>query len=179
MSFDQNLTFSGASILWNAFDVAKMNGCTPQCSQGVHGISPLDILSYHHYFIPLPKSAKLQWIIDYIHLHSLRESNTFIIAGKSVCQNLWIATLGISTSLLFYKAKQKAYSGCLKISKSTECAPLQKPHEAIAWMHSYFNLVGDYMPNRMVVHLPSNLSKLSVYQRMVFDILLTEKKTAL
>ena len=172
MSFDHNLTFSGASILWNAFDVAKMNGCTPQCSQSVHGISPLDILSYHHYFIQLPKSAKLQWIIDYIHLHSLRESNsgiTFIIAGKSVCQNLWIATLGISTSL-FYKAKQKAYSGCLKISKSTERAPLQKSHEAIAWMHSYFNLVGDYMPNRMVVHLPSNLSKLSVYQRMVVDM---------
>ena len=79
------------------------------------------------------------------------------VAGKSVCQNLWIPTLGIS-------------SGCLKISKSTERAPLQKSHEAIAWMHSYFNLVGDYMPIRMVVHLPSNLSKLSVYQRMVVDM---------
>ena len=159
-------------FVWNAFDVAKMNGCAPLCSQSVHGISPLDILSYHHYFIQLHKKAKLQWIVEFIYMHSRSDSKsgiTFIIAGKPVCQSLWICTLGISTSL-FYKAKQKAHNGCLKVSKSAERSPLQKSHEAIAWMHGYFDLVGDFMPNRMVVHLPSNLSKLSVYQRMVTDM---------
>ena len=41
-----------------------------------------------------------------------------------------------------------------------------KSCRAIAWMQHYFQQTGDQMPNRMVIHLPSFLNTLLVYNRM-------------
>lgn len=162
----------GTSISWDVFDVFKSSGCSMECPSDVHHLSPVELLSYHYYFAQLPKSAKLQWIVDYIHTHSstTNPNITFIISGKPVCQALWIATLGISKSF-FYKARRKVSTGCIHIYKELHRTPLQKSNRAVAWMHNYFTLIGDLLPNRMVVHLPSNLSKSSVYNRMRMDML--------
>ena len=163
---------TGSSLVWDVFDVLRANGCSPQCSNKVHHLSALDILSYHHYFIQLPKSAKLQWIVDYLNTHSSSFNpceTMHIIAGKNVCQALWIATLGISTSL-YYKARKMVSGGSIHVYRDIQRTPLQKSSRAVAWMHNYFSLIGDQMPHRMIVHLPSNLSKLSVYNRMACDM---------
>ena len=47
---------------------------------------------------------------------------------------------------------------------------LQRTSEAIAWMEHYFSLVGDHMPHRMGIHLPSSLTKTAIYQRLVSDM---------
>ena len=93
-----HLRNTGATLMWDVFDVFNMSGCVTQCARKVHNISPLVILSYHHYFSQLPKYAKLQWIVDYINTHSTHAMNvTFMISGKIVCQSLWMSTLGICT----------------------------------------------------------------------------------
>ena len=46
----------------------------------------------------------------------------------------------------------------------------QRTTEATAWMVNFFNLIGDHMPHQMGIHLPSSLTKLSVYQRMQSDM---------
>jgi hypothetical protein len=37
-------------------------------------------------------------------------------------------------------------------------------------MTYFFNLIGDHLPHRMGIHLPSNLTKVAVYQRLVDDM---------
>ena len=41
-----------------------------------------------------------------------------------------------------------------------------KTTEAIAWMGTYFHLVGEHMPDADRIHLPSFLTKRDVYERM-------------
>ena len=37
-------------------------------------------------------------------------------------------------------------------------------------MDNFFNLIGDHMPHQMGIHLPSSLTKVSVYQRMLSEL---------
>ena len=45
----------------------------------------------------------------------------------------------------------------LNLSHETQCSSLQRTNEAIAWMTNYFDLVGEYLPHHMAIHLPSGL----------------------
>jgi hypothetical protein len=152
----------------------KLNGCADNCGETVHHLQAVNVLSYHYYFTKLPKSAKRQWILDYFHTHSSNNETTYIISGKTVCQKVWIATLGIS-STSFYSIRKLFTSGTVRVFATPNRKPLQKTHEALAWMQQYFSLIGDHMPHRMMIHLPSCLSKVSVYKRMVSDFQARQK----
>ena len=152
-----------------------MNGCAPHCCQSVHNINILDIIKYHNYFEELSRQAKQKWLLDYFNTHSTvtaiynNESEiSFFICGKQVCQTVWISTLGISTSN-FYGIRKKFLTGCVSVIKDTQRSPLQRTSEAIAWMTNYFNLIGDHLPHRMVIHLPSSLTKVNIYNRMIAE----------
>lgn len=163
------------NICWSHGDVLSMSGCGQNCAATIHNIGEFDILSYHYYFTQLPKTAKKQWILDYLHTHSTSDGDiTFIISGKQVCQDIWIATLGVSVSW-FYKIRQLSLKGSLRMVTAPKQV-LQKTYEAVEWMRQYFELIGDYMPHRMVVHLPSFLSKISVYHKMISHFKLREKQ---
>jgi hypothetical protein len=56
-------------------------------------------------------------------------------------------------------------------------SPLEKTNKAVAWLQNYFDLIGDHLPQRMVIHLPSNLTKLFIFQRMVEDFKSREEVT--
>ena len=45
-----------------------------------------------------------------------------------------------------------------------------RTQEAIGWMASFFDLMGDRMPNNVTLHLPSSTTKLQIYQRMLDDM---------
>ena len=65
--------------------------------------------------------------------------------------------------------KMKFYeTGSVSLSHETQRSLFQRTNEAIAWMTNYFDLVGDYLPHHMAIHLPS-LTKLHVYQKMVTE----------
>ena len=73
-----------------------------------------------------------------------------------MCQKVWVATLGISITS-FYKV---FISGTVRVFAKPNRQPLQKTYDTLAWMQQYFSLIGDHMPHRMMIHLPSCLSKL-------------------
>ena len=155
-------------VQWDVFDVMKLNGCAEKCGEAIHHLLPVNILSYHYYFTTLPKSAKRQWLLDYFHTHSSNLETTYIISGKTVCQKVWIATLGISPTS-FYSIRKLFISGTVRVFAKPNRQPLQKTYEALGWMQQYFSLIGDHRPHRMMIHLPSCLSKVSVYKRMVSE----------
>ena len=93
-------------------------------------------------------------------------------------KDIWMSTLGISSSY-FYEVRKKFlklrlslrkrnYSKqvqLLNLSHETQRSSLQRTNEAIAWMTNYFDLVGEYLPHHMAIHLPSGLTKLHVIKR--------------
>ena len=166
-----NLLEYSLSNCFNPFDVLKIDGCGKQCCYFIHNVTALDILGYHSYFNQMSTLAKQRWLLDYLNTHSFTISNneveiSFFVSGKKVCQAIWISTIGISLSN-FYKIRKKFLSGSVNILTKCQRSPLQKTTEAIAWMSNYFDLVGDHLPHRMIVHLPSSLSKVNIYHRMV------------
>lgn len=154
---------------WNLSTVLKLNGCgTSQCATQTHYLLPSDIMTFHNHFQHLSRVCRRKWLLDYFVAHSSRKDTTFLVSGKVVCQNLWIATLGISQTA-FYSIRKLFLEGTVTFVSGSERSPLLRTTEALAWMENYFTLVGDSMPNQMALHLPSSLSKLSVYQRLHDD----------
>ena len=153
--------------------MANMNGCGERCAATKHFLSPTDILRYHEHFSGLPQMAKKQWILDYFIMTSSGEAEHFdtplLICGKSVCQPLWLSTLGISQSH-FYSVRTLFLQGHKQILSQPQCTPTVRTNEAVAWMDNFVSLMGDKMPDRATIHLPSCLSKLSVYHRMASDL---------
>ena len=121
----------------------------------------------------LVTSGEKQWLLDYFIMNSSAQSKqaelTYMICGKSVCFKLWVATLDISNSY-FYSVKRLFLNGHKRVIQHVQHAPLLRTSEALAWLGSFFTCMGDRMPDRPTVHLPSSLSKVSIYNEMVDDL---------
>lgn len=88
------------------------------------------------------------------------------MCGKNVCLPIWLSVLDLSKSR-YYEVRQSFLQGALFVERlSSPTAHQRKSFEAIAWMQQYFSQVGDCMPDRMAIHLPSFLTNASVYSRM-------------
>lgn len=158
---------------WDFIAVLNMHGCSIKCATSIHHLLPTDVLRYHEHFSALSQVAKKQWLLDYLIMNSsvqnkLAES-IYMICGKSVCFKLWVATLDISTSY-FYNVRSLFLNGHKRVIQHVQRTPLLRTSEALAWMDSFFATMGDRMPDRPTVHLPSSLSKVSIYNDMVDDL---------
>ena len=152
--------------------VFKLDGCGEKCAQSQHYLSMSDIWTAHQRFQHLGSFQQRQWVLDYLHSNSSKESKEtiFLIVGKSVCLPVWLGVLGLSKSRL-YEVRKAFHDGILFVERLTSSKFHQhKSYEAIAWMRQYFNQIGDHMPDRMAIHLPSFLTHSNVYGRMKEDL---------
>jgi len=91
---------------WELFNVMTINGCQESCTTAVHDLTEHDILLAHSSFVSKSCSQQRHWIYDYFSTHCPNtEDNAkspsgmkFFLCGKAVCQPLWLAALGVSTS---------------------------------------------------------------------------------
>ena len=86
-----------------------------------------------------------------------------------MCFALWISSLGISKSF-YYNVRALFLDGQTQARCDVKRAPTLRTNETCAWMRSFFNWMGEKMPDRATVHLPSSLTKLHVFKRMVDDL---------
>lgn len=146
-----------------------VNGCGEDCAVTKHHLDIADTLRYHEHFDSHTQTAKKQWVLDYLVMNSSGEGEQhtihFLVCGKPVCLTVWLATLGVSQSY-FYGVRSLFLRGHKQLISQVYRNPTEKTSEAMAWMHNFVSLMGDRMPDRATIHLPSCLSKLSVYQRM-------------
>ena len=122
---------------------------------------------FHH----LGAFQQRQWALDYIHCNtnSTTKETTFFIASRPVCQTVWLAALGLSKSR-FYEVKKAYRAGILFFERVWSPKTRQgKSNDAVAWMRLYFDQIGDHMPDRLAIHLPSFLTQSAVYSRMKED----------
>ena len=113
--------------------------------------------------------------LDYFWMNNLGTDTRHLVCGRTVCLPLWLATLDISTSL-YYNVRSLFLNGHKSLLVHIHRAPMLKTNEAVTWMDGFFALMGERMPHRGTVHLPSCLSRLRVYNRMVSE--LTQRKKA-
>ena len=101
------------------------------------------------------------------------ENDKLCLFGKSMCKQAFAEAVGISMKRL-RRINRLYLSGVQVIPPQiNEYRKMKsdKYEAAKAWMHHYFNKIGDRMPHIEQLHLPSFLSKKAVYQMMVDDFL--------
>lgn len=118
-----------------------------------------------------------QWVLDYLHTNTSRTTNEtiFFLASKPVCQTLWLHALGLSKTR-FYEVKKSYNAGVLFFERViSPNGRREKSNSAVAWMRLYFEQIGDRMPDRLAIHLPSFLTQSAVYMRMKEDFKTTNQ----
>jgi hypothetical protein len=157
------------STPYEFFDfVLSVNGCNEKCATSVHHLSESDVWLTNQRFSHLSCFQQRQWVLDYLHSNTSKADREtfFFMCGKNVCLPIWLSVLDLSKSR-FYEVRQSFLNGALFVERLT--SPIThrpKSCEAIAWMDHYFSQVGDCMPDRMAVHLPSFLTNAAVHLRL-------------
>lgn len=151
--------------------------CDRKC---VHFLSVNDVLSAREKVHSLNSNALRQWTIDRMNENSHEDASgkiqtKYLVAGNDVCQKAWCSVHEISPARLARLRKsvlkgQKKFEhgnkGKKRLNTRTEGAK--------AWMTRYFHLVGDKMPNKDQIHLPSWETQKDIYTRYKSDMQLQQ-----
>lgn len=161
---------------WQLSSVMDLQGCQPRCVTQVHGLGEYDVLIAHSAFTSKSVADRRAWLFDYFatncphneHGEKDPKKLKYILCGRTVCQAVWQGVLSISTST-FYNLRKDFLDG--KRAEKNVCMRSLAPKsmEAVAWMSSYFNRVGDKRPDKDGIYLPSCLSEKSIHSLMVED----------
>ena len=124
----------------------------------------------------MPVNHQKQWLLDTINEHGheilLGEKRiNFQIAGLSVCQAAFCQVYGISKKRIkrvcqLVSAGQRIVEHGNKGKRKNNT----KSELAVAWMDRYFHLIGDNMPQKKQIHLPSWETQKDIYHRYCEDM---------
>lgn len=166
-------------VSWNFLRVMQTAGCAERCVTTVHELSELDVLSAHAQFDVKSPQEQNQWILEYFLSHcpcdadGIRDAKniTYIVAGRTVCLNIWLRILSISVSR-YYRLRRDFLEnggGSSQVAKrSRSLSP--KTMKAVAWMEHYFDRIGDKRPDKDGIYLPTCLTEKKIYDVMVEEL---------
>eukprot|EP00057_Strongylocentrotus_purpuratus_P029472 XP_011683946.1 PREDICTED: uncharacterized protein LOC105447505 isoform X2 [Strongylocentrotus purpuratus] len=149
--------------------ILRMKCCRNYC---LHKVSRKEVAYSRNAFQEKSKCEQRQWILQYLLEHHEESGNTvqvrFSIGVTEVCQRGWRLALGIPRTRLWQI--QSHFQGGLKayISPNHHRRGMQSKAVAAAlmWLDMFCRRFGDKMPGQMKIHLPSCLTRASVYQTM-------------
>lgn len=140
----------------------------------MHGLNEYDVLSVHSSFMAKTSADQRKWLFDYFATHcpnnelGMKEPKklTYHVCGKSVCFPIWLAVLSISSSR-FYELRREIMDGIVQPVPKKSRSLAVKSQQAIAWMESYFDRIGDKRPDKDEIYLPTCLTEKAIYDKMV------------
>ena len=155
----------------------ETNGCQEHCATSVHDLSEYDTLLAHSNFVSMTIAEQRLWIYNYFSSHCPNDEVgtknptgiTIFLCGRVVCQSLWLAALGISSSRFYDLRKQFLESMGPPTPKKARSLS-SKSLAAISWMTTYFDKIGDKRPDKDGIYLPTCLTEFAIYSRMVEDL---------
>ena len=149
------------------------NCCDRKC---MHFLTVHDVLSARDKVNSLNSNALRQWTIDRLNENSHEDASgkirtKYLVAGNEVCQKAWCNVHEISPARLARLRKsvikgQKEFEHGNKGKKRSTTTT----EGAKAWMARYFHLVGDKMPHKNQIHLPSWELRKDIYMRYRSDM---------
>lgn len=153
-------------------EVVLKNCCDENC---LGKVSVADVIYAREGFYEKSEVDQNQHVLTYMHQHRKRESSStdcvYVIGGAVVCENAWRLVMGIKRTR-FQSLKKKVTSGVVLIEHGRKgmCYTSAASTNISSWMSSFFKKVGDRMPMKEMIHLPSCLSKQDVYSIACDDL---------
>lgn len=146
----------------------------PCCRKGcLKYLSPAEVCQARHHFSSKTPEEQRQYLLDCETVSSVdsAQPQIFALFGKGLCKKGFALVLDCSTKRLD-RVAALLREGVAKVSHRNvgQLRQTTKTTDAIAWMNSYFQMIGEHMPDCDRIHLPSFLTKRDVYERMVAEL---------
>ena len=152
--------------------ILEQECCTDGCLQNFT-FKEFNVATEH--FQSKSKDEQRQYLHDSILFSSPSASKStkerFMLFGKSACRKAFAVLLSTNESRLEHIKQNCGTAVKLVHGNQGIKRPTSKSLEASAWMKSYFERLGDYVPDSNRIHLPSFLTKREIYQKMHTDLL--------
>ena len=145
----------------------KKECCKENC---LHSFSVEEFDAATKHFKEKSAAEQRQFLLDSLIFSSPSSASVrekFMLYSKAVCRKGFANLLGTSERRL---ERIKQHCGAsVKIVHGNRGMkrPTIKSCDAPAWMKSYFDMMGDNMPDSNRIHLPSFMTKREVYQKCV------------
>lgn len=93
------------------------------------------------------------------------------MGGKEVCKEIFCQVYSLSPKRL-YRVRKAVSQGQVNAQHGNKGRKKvsTRVNEAKTWMERYFNLIGDKMPDKNQIHLPSWDKQIDIYQRFKDDM---------
>jgi hypothetical protein len=135
----------------------------------VRKITVNDILLCRNKFCVMSTVEQRQWLADKIVENSdkVKWQTKFMVAGVVVCEKSFCEVHNISPRR-FQRIRAEMSQGqlnCLEHGNMGKKKTTTRSNEAKTWMDRYFNLIGDKLPDKLKIHLPSWDSQKNIYER--------------
>ena len=135
-------------------------------------LSQQSIESIQEKFYALSETEQVQKVLTYMNEHSRADGSVlYSVGGQEVCETAFRMAYGLRYNQ-FASMKLKHSSGAIV----AEHGNVGKGHHhdasvrTISWLRMFFDKVGDRLPMRDDIHLPSCLKKADVYALAADDL---------
>ena len=122
----------------------------------------------------LTRNEKRAWlrqkIADNSRIENDRLITKFFVGGSEVCQDAFSKVFTVSPRTVKRTIKLVASGAPADHGNKGQRRACRKTDSAIAWMRRYFNLIGDRMPHKNQIHLPSWETRKAYYYRYKADM---------
>lgn len=139
----------------------------------VRDITVNDILSCRRKYSEMSTVEQRQWLTNKILENSnpIDWATKYIVAGKEVCKETFCQVYLLSPKRL-YRVRKAVSQGQVNAHHGNKGRKKvsTRVNEAKTWMERYFNLIGDKMPDKNQIHLPSWDRQIDIYQRFKDDM---------
>ena len=118
------------------------------------------------------ETEQTQHIIDYMMQHSRGDKKvTYTIAGQQVCETAYRLAYGIRKTR-FFSMRAKFNDGVVVVEHGLykKSCFTDSTIRAVSWLRTFIAKVGDGLPTKNEVHLPSCLTKSDVYSLACDDL---------
>ena len=163
-----------ATELTNIGQLLVSTCCNQLC---LRHLTATDIISSKANFVSMTATQQKQYLFEKIKEGSCEcdpKSGTvatkFFVAGKEICGTAWAQVYGISSRTLHRMLKQLANKEEATHGNVGKKRANTKAESVSAWMDAYFNLIGDKMPDKNQIHLPSWETRKDIYNRYFGDM---------
>ena len=133
-------------------------------------LTAADIISSKVKFVSMTTTQQKQYLFEKIKEGSCEcdpksgaVTTNFFVAGKEICGTAWAQVYGISSRTLYRMLKQLANKEEATHGNAGKKRANTKAESVSAWMDAYFNLIGDKMPDKNQIHLPSWEAQKDIY----------------
>jgi len=124
------------------------------------------------FYYKMTEIMQTQKVLDYMRDHCRDDKSIlYTIAGQEVCETCYRMTLGIRYNR-YMSIKAKFLGGAViaehgRVGRGSYSSATIR---VVSWLRMFFHKVGDNMPVKKEVHLPSCLTKGDVYALAVDDL---------